>query len=152
MAHKLVDMEVDELKSISNMTPDRLVISSEQWRTLYNLPNFGVMLDNASLFGADLSSNDTAVAMKPPSSHFRWQHSSKPFRKFTRGPRTNSRSRIFLFRMKNQITLGRSWCRCNCLWWRFRHGLFYLMKRLTDLHCRSSSNAPGTWTRFGDWS
>ncbi len=40
---KLVDMEVDELgmKSISNMTHDQLVISSEQWRTIYNLPNFG---------------------------------------------------------------------------------------------------------------
>jgi len=63
---KLVDMEVDEfgMKSISNMTPDQLIISSEQWKTSFNLPSFGVILDDASLFGADLSSSDTAVAMK----------------------------------------------------------------------------------------
>ena len=48
----IVDMEVDEtrMKSISSMTHDNLVISSEEWRTKYNLPNFGVILENASLF------------------------------------------------------------------------------------------------------
>ena len=63
---KLVDMEVDEfgMKSISNMSPDQLIISSEHWKTSFNLPSFGVILDNASLFGADLSSSETAAAMK----------------------------------------------------------------------------------------
>ena len=57
-------MDANGLKSIEYMTAEDLVMPSESWRKDFNLPNFGVMLDNASLFGADLSSSDTAAAMK----------------------------------------------------------------------------------------
>jgi hypothetical protein len=63
---KFHEQSIDEngLKTISNLSIDDLLMSSETWRKDFNLPSFGEILSNTSLTGADLESDDQAAALK----------------------------------------------------------------------------------------
>jgi hypothetical protein len=63
---KCHELSIDETgsKTTSNLTPDDLTASSESWRKDFNLPSFGEILPNSSLFGANLESDDQAEAHK----------------------------------------------------------------------------------------